>query len=382
MNQNSKKHRLSAAPTSKNEPSSGSSLSIKKRSGSTPSSSLANNHHGITVLHDRLHSLLSHRLALPLYYALNETDGRETKPLYRASVDITIPNEGGDGGGGDGLGNILEQSVTEWVRDCKDSPRTEKQLTKIMRQKIRDHEVCKSKHFHLPEKETLLKTQESAQDKPGTGYSEFLFSDSTDEGGPSTPLALLEVGRNNQEWWTKLDQAWYYLDIILSNDTSKAPLLNFNDAVLCSALTIEGEDNGPTFQSKLGVFLCWPSNGKRCQIALLWNVRSSGLNEASQAFGRFLRVVCSFANWRKNNDANADYEYLSSSVCRFGTTVSWSRSCCLILSVSLQITLLISRLCFAFLVQINCNRSFGVTTVVFARQRGLRMFISKRDVKI
>lgn len=232
----------------------------------------------------------------------------------------------------------------------------------------------------MPEKETLLKAQESALDKPRTGYSEFLFSDSTDEGGPSTPLALLEVGRNNQEWWKKLDQAWIYLDI-LSNDMSKEPLI-FNDAVLCSALTIEGEDNGPTFQSQLGVFLCWPLNGKRSQIALLWNVRSSGLNEASQAFGRFLRVVCSFANWRKNDDANADYEYLSSSVCRFGTTVSWSRSCCLILSVSLQITLLISRLCFAFLVQINCNRSFGVTTVVFARQLGLRMFISKRDVKI
>ena len=380
MDQNSKKRRLTApTSSSKNEPASGSSLnSSKKRSGSNPSS-VANKYHGKDVLNDRLRSLLSHRLALPLYYAFNETDGRETKPLYRASVEIAVPNEGGDGGG-DGLGNILEQAVTEWVRDCKDSLRTEKQLTKIMRQKIRDHEVCKSKHFHLPEKGTLLKTQESAQDKPGTGYSEFLFSDSTDEGGPSTPLALLEVGRNNQEWWKKLDQAWIYLDI-LSNDMSKEPLI-FNDAVLCSALTIEGEDNGPTFQSQLGVFLCWPSNGKRSQIALLWNVRSSGLNEASQAFGRFLRVVCSFANWRKNNDANADYEYLSSSVCRFGTTVSWSRSCCLILSVSLQITLLISRLCFAFLVQINCNRSFGVTTVVFARQRGLRMFISKRDVKI
>ena len=140
-------------------------------------------------------------------------------------------------------------------------------------------------------------------------------------------MAQIEVGRNNNQWMKKLDQAGKYLDIM--RDDSMNVKVKFQNAMLFAILTLEGEENTKEskFQSQFGVFLCWPNSGKGFRMTLLWSARTSDLTAASKDFGRFLRVVSSFAVWL-NGGSKDKYEYLSSNVCRVNTTVSWLPSCC------------------------------------------------------
>ena len=128
---------------------------------------------------------------------------------------------------------------------------------------------------------------------------------------------------------TKLDQAGNYLDIMKDDGMKKE--LKFQQAMLFAILTLEGEEDTPDskFQSQFGVFLCWPNSRGRFRMTLLWSARTFDLMTASKDFGRFLRVVASFAVWRNAADANDHYHYLSSNVCRVDDTVSWfPRTCC------------------------------------------------------
>ena len=73
-----------------------------------------------------------------------------------------------------------------------------------------------------------------------------------------TPIVVIEVGRNDSDWWKKLDQNIKYLNKfgIHQKDTH----LRFDKPLLCAALMIEGEATEVDLKVKLGVFLCSPKD--------------------------------------------------------------------------------------------------------------------------
>ena len=329
---------------------SGSSKSSRRNSTDSPSGS-ASIPNGKLSLDIRLRSLLSHELGLPLFHALHGRDPWEQKYLTRESR--SIPHACGDG--------ILEQAHNEWVEHSSQHEKKhhERDLTKRMSQKITSEfeEYKVQSEFEVGVK-NMLNSQQEAHQK---GRMDILLSSEEQR-----PLALIEVGRENLEWWAKFDQACKYLDIM--NSDSIIETRQFKEAMLCGILTIG--DNKGTNEVRFGVFLCWPKSIKRCRMALLWHSHTFDLPSASKDFGRFLRVVASFAVWRKT-DPETDYQYLSSNVCRVDNTVSWLPSCCLALAWEVVLIFVSDYYsCFIFL-HLYCNRCFGVMTLVFARQNGL-----------
>ena len=292
---------------------SGSSKSSRRNSTDSPSGS-ASIPNGKLSLDIRLRSLLSHELGLPLFHALHGRDPWEQKYLKRESRSIS--HACGDG--------ILEQAHNEWVEHASQHEKKhhERDLTKRISEMI----TAEFKRYKVQsESEVEVKNMLNSQhDAHQIGRMDILVS------SPEQPLALIAVGRKNHKWWEKFDQASKYLDIM--NDDSMDQKLKFQDAMLCAVLTIGG--NEATYESRFGVFLCWPKTvkfGRCCRMALLWHAHNFNLPSASHDFGRFLRVVASFAVWRKT-DSDTDYQYLSSNVCRVDTTVSWLPSCCLALA--------------------------------------------------
>ena len=285
------------------------SKSSSCNSSSDTSSGSSTNVNGHALLNSRLRSLLSHDLALPLFHALHGSDpGRES---YFARESRSIPDDCGD--------SIFEKATTEWVSQTQ---RTEPQLTHSINKLINDVSEQTLIHSENEVEGNALCT--SQQDAHLCRWIDILLSSSNDK-SPSTPLALIQVGRKNEKWWKKLDRAGKYLDIM--NDNSVGEKMKFQNAMICAILTFEGEDNTQEFQSQFGIFLCWPNTGKRFRMALLWNARADDLSVVSKDFGRFLRVVSSFAVWLAHGP-QVDYEYLSCNVCRVGNMVRWLRSCC------------------------------------------------------
>jgi hypothetical protein len=228
---------------------------------------------------------------------------------------------------GTNLDSLFEAAVNEWVTESPDPKnRRETAFTKILSRQI-ETETGFNSHA-----EAYLNYCSSSSNLQRQCRPDILFWDlsSTSKEPPSRgtaataearPLALIEVGRNNSEWWMKLDQNSKYLDAMLKQK-QKNPLLRFVEPLLFAVLTLEGEGNddesSSSFRAKLGVFLCVPKNDREdYRMALLWRVSPCSLQEASNAFGRFLRVTSSFAEWRKNKK-EVGYQYLSSSCCRVG----------------------------------------------------------------
>ena len=291
-----------------------SSKSSRRNSTDSPSGSAATiGNNGKALLHSRLRSLLSHELGLPLYHALHGRNPGKQKYLKRES--ISIPDACGDG--------IFVEAFQKWMSSLQEGNKLlERDLTELISGMI----TTEFKRYNLQsESEVEVKNMLNSQhDAHQIGRMDILVS------SPEQPLALIAVGRKNHKWWEKFDQASKYLDIM--NDDSMDQKLKFQDAMLCAVLTIGG--NEATYESRFGVFLCWPKTvkfGRCCRMALLWHAHTFNLSSASHDFGRFLRVVASFAVWRKT-DSDTDYQYLSSNVCRVDTTVSWLPSCCLALA--------------------------------------------------
>eukprot|EP00980_Cylindrotheca_fusiformis_P018444 scaffold6082_cov86-Cylindrotheca_fusiformis.AAC.1 len=53
-------------------------------------------------------------------------------------------------------------------------------------------------------------------------------------------------------------------------------------------------------------------------MSLLWHTKSNTVEDASNMFGRFLRVTADFQQWRDDGQSVSGYEYFSSSCCRVG----------------------------------------------------------------
>ena len=302
-------------PTARQNTSGSKSTSSKSASDKSPSNS-ATHDNGIATVNRRLRSLLSHPLALPLFYAFNAIEDPNNKPLYRATKDAEIKDASG-------LDTIFEEAVLHWHGDGS-GKKVERDLSRSIRELIRAHAVCTGaeKKISCSEHEPYVRNASPSGREPAKGWIDILLSDIIElEAGTGTPLTLVELGRINEDWWKKLDQAGKYLDIMTHENNLE---LKFNECILCAVLTFEGDPTSQDFQSRFGVFLCWPKSKKPWQMALLWRASGVNLTQASKNFGMFLRVVYSFAAWRKEN-LDVDYHYLSSSVCRIKSKVSFGQ---------------------------------------------------------
>jgi hypothetical protein len=284
--------------TSRLSLSSSSRKSLRTSSRDTPSAT-STNAGGKNVLNDRLRSVIYHPLGLPLAEALHGHDPCEL--LYLGQTCRVIAK--------DNLDKVLKDSILEWRANSRKEP----DLTYILSEKIMEE----SKQTGLlsdNEKPVTLNHEKSK------GRTDLLLS-SFDEKKRLKPLAVIEVGLNNSEWWKKFQQGTKYIDALFEHEQKDHP--KCVDPLLVAALTIPKSSLGEPWESKFGVFLCVPpsdTSHATCRIILLWHTRTSTLEAVSEAFGRFLRITASFADWRQN--AAAEYQYFSSSCCGVGKHVS------------------------------------------------------------
>lgn len=211
--------------------------------------------------------------------------------------------------------DLFANAVKDWQNDPK---RDEPQLTKLLTKRINEHVKSNDQrniHFvaggeaHV----TFAQGRKCRID--------ILLSPVQNNKieKPSTPLLVMEVGRNSNEWWAKLDQNRKYVDMMQEKD-QEDERLRFEHPLLFAVLTVEGEGEAKDPQVKSGVFLCRPKANDHFRMTLLWHAKTTNLNEASKDFGRLLRVTSDFGRWRIQDNEH-DYEYYSSNCCRVGDKV-------------------------------------------------------------
>jgi hypothetical protein len=245
-----------------------------------------------------------------LLYALHGNEpgtlphlGRESKPLAAETAS--------------GIDRILFNSVKEWVSGNPKEPRTEPDLTKSIAAKI--EAFREETGFHADD-EVGVDFSSPPIPGPRKPRIDILLTPQKKEVDtePSTPFAVIEVGRFDSDWWKKLDQCTKYLDKMLELEQND-PRLRFDEKpLICAVLTIQGEETA-ALNVKLGAFLCSPRRNDRSspfRLSLLWNISTASLEEASNAFGRLLRATASFAKWRDcvQAEGSSDYRYLSARV--------------------------------------------------------------------
>jgi len=230
---------------------------------------------GRNVFQQRRRSVISHPVGLSLSVALH-----------------------GQNPENDNLDSILKDSVNEWEDKGQ---KGEKALTAWLSTKINAHAISTGVYSN---KEMYVKSKTGA-----TGYIDILLSGTP---GAMDRLAVVEVGLNNADWWAKFQQGSKYVDYLMeSPKEQKEPLL-------LGTLTLETNPR----RTKLGVFLCVPSSSlpkAHYRIIALGYTVSTTLEDASKAFGQFLRTTSWFSDWRGLTSTD-DYQYLSSNCCRVGGT--------------------------------------------------------------
>jgi hypothetical protein len=136
------------------------------------------------------------------------------------------------------------------------------------------------------------------------------------------PALAVEVGRHNDEWWSKLDQGMEYVRLLGS----------FREPFLLVVLTFsEPQHRGKTFlldTARIGVFLVTPrsdpssssssSSGDNFRLSMLWRGQTSDVDSLSRDFGRALRAALLLPCW---SAASMDYDYLGPNCCRVGSNV-------------------------------------------------------------
>jgi len=213
-----------------------------------------------------------------------------------------------------------------WNLDTLVDNADEKKLTKLLSDKIENQN---SKTGFYSAAEVAIRT--AADTSRIEGFTDILLTpkpngkDSTDKesSSRSTPLAVIEVGRNDLDWWKKLDQNIKYVDRLGKQQQDKR--LCFEKPLLSVVLTIEGEEE--KLKVKLGAFLCCPKDNSgdhdNFRMTLLWQFSTSDLKEVSKAFGKLLRTTSDFSRWRDASvDAHQRFEYFSSNCSRVGDMVS------------------------------------------------------------
>jgi hypothetical protein len=312
------------------------------------------------VVDERLRSVLSRPLALPLCSMLNGKNPGSLRYLTRESKfhkEKTEPSTDFD--------NIFSNAVTSWVKNNEE--RKGSQLTKLLSAEI-DEEFINT-GFHSDADVGVDCAEEVSAGLSKHSKTSCIDVLLTPElkccKAPSTPFALIEVGRKDLDWWKKLDQNIKYLDKL--GDRQRDKRLRFEKPLLCAVLTIEGEGSEEHLKVKLGVFLCSPKGHSDSRFTLLWHFKTTSLEEASKGFGKLLRATSDFSSWRESEKA-PNYEYFSSNCCRVGKDVSGRNLC-----IPSPLFVLYRRLKTNSL--ILHGRCFGATIVASAQPTGPRKSI-------
>jgi hypothetical protein len=215
--------------------------------------------------------------------------------------------------------SIFSDTVNEWSR--LDGKQNELVLTKLLCAKLEGESGNLGLHSVS---ETSVNCSDDIDRKgPMPRIDLLLISDS--EGStsqvPSTPVAVLEVGREHSLWWQKLDQNMKYIDNLGAKQ--KDARLRYEQPVLSIVLTIEGGAAKADWDVKLGVFLC-ESREVRDRIMLLWHIHAKTLDEASLAFGNVLRATSDFRRWRECDAKSGTvvYDYFGPNCYRIDDWVS------------------------------------------------------------
>jgi hypothetical protein len=202
--------------------------------------------------------------------------------------------------------NVLKGKVDKWRTNPR---RDESHLTKALAEAIEKEKA--ETGFHADSEVSLY------NDNSVYGCIDILFTpENKHSETASTPLAIIEVGRNGSEWWKKLDQSMKYLANMGSHQ--RAERLGFKEPLLVVVLTIEGEDEGADAKVRQGVFLCAPKSTQidDYRMCLLWHSRTNNLVEASNHFGRVIRATSDFSLWREDNKSNDAWTYLGPNCCK------------------------------------------------------------------
>jgi hypothetical protein len=259
------------------------------------------------VLDARLRSVLSHRLGLPLLFALHGNDPSKLAHLARTSQFAAEQcRELFDG--------VLKEAVTEWKKGLNQK---EPQLTKILSHKI-SKESASFNALHE------LKVEE--ENKPDGRIDIVLTTAGKDDEREPTPLTVIEVGLNGIDWWKKLDQGVKYVERMRIQTQPTKPV-RFQNPLLLAIVTIDDEPERESgeFVVRIGVFLCSRKNKleetDEFRMSFLWHSQTTSLKDGSTMFGRLLRVTADFRLWRDETPDDS-YEYFSSNCCRVGRHVS------------------------------------------------------------
>jgi hypothetical protein len=179
---------FSTTPIASSSGSNDGNKSQKTSASDSPSAS-ATNAQGWSVVDERLRSVLSHWLDLPLIYMLNGDNPGSLPYLARESKfhkENTEPSKDFD--------NIFSDAVEEWVK-THPTQRVGPQLTKLLSAKI--EKKFSNTGFHS-DAEVVVECTEDPEVRPEhskTSRIGVLFTPEVrGETKPSTPFALIEVG--------------------------------------------------------------------------------------------------------------------------------------------------------------------------------------------
>ena len=294
-----------------------SKKSLKSNSNESPSGS-ATITGGRDQLDTLLRSVLSDPLCLPLLVSLHGHDPGELDFLGRNRGEVSDKTS-------KELDNIFKTAVDEWAASGQTR---EQQLTKSLSDKINAH----SKLIRLGSKAEVevqcpRATGRENEMNLSSGRSDILLLPSPKEEGSQktstekkTPLALIEVGLTDKDWFLKLDQGVKYLKGMASTSQKE---LEFKKPILLAVMTVEvitkEDKTREVGQVKLGVFLCCRRNEKSLfRMTLLRRCRTTNLQDASNAFGQLLRVASDLSSWRSGDGEPPSpfYKYLSSNCCQ------------------------------------------------------------------
>eukprot|EP00980_Cylindrotheca_fusiformis_P009263 scaffold2019_cov80-Cylindrotheca_fusiformis.AAC.1 len=261
------------------------------------------------VVDERLHSVLSHRLCLPLLYALHGEDVATLEYLGKKTTLLTPAKHRR-------LNGILAKATVEWQTGR--TPSNEAQLTTMLVEKINEQ---------LNSFNALNELKVEEVEKPD-GHINIVCREveSKKDGVESTPFIVIELGLGGIGcWWKKLDQGIKYVNRMRAQSNQRA-CLQFDKPLLLAVMTYNTVDCLHADKSifRIGAFLCSRKNTTadeldEYRVSLLWHTKSNTVEDASNMFGRFLRVTADFRQWRDIDGQSVNgYEYFSSNCCRVG----------------------------------------------------------------
>ncbi|KAG7358029.1 phosphotransferase enzyme family protein [Nitzschia inconspicua] len=262
---------------------------------------------GFDIARYKLRSVLTDPLGLPLLFAIHDKETENMKYLRQKRTQFNQEQiETLDG---------LFRKAVEGTEN-----KQERDLTKSLAELI--EEQCQTLPYRALSEVSI---KDNKNQKKGVMDIILTHAENKNQAFETPPLAVLELGLNAGDWWSKLHQGILYLEMMMNLALQN---LTFDQPILLMIVTIDKTRSGNSIVSepnfRMGVLLCVPrgansAKGDRYGISLLWHSETSDKSEASKSFGKFLRVTADFASWRHDHRSPSRYEYFSSNCCKVAT---------------------------------------------------------------